>query len=195
VDARRWLLLLGLLLAVAAVARDRAAIDAGERAELRDHLERTIASSSSFEDRFAAEVWLLDMSTRMAKFIEDPEERLAILQAVHREARAADLKPDLVLGLIEIESRFDRFAVSRAGAQGLMQVMPFWRDELGRPDDNLTDIDTNLRYGCHILQFYLEKERGHLYKALARYNGSVGQTWYPELVMNAWQSRWLAGDL
>jgi soluble lytic murein transglycosylase-like protein len=188
-------LLVLLTTSIGALCADRAHIAADERAELRRHLEKTIASSASFEDRFDAEVWLLDMSTRLERFVKDPAERLAILKAIHREARAANLQPDLVLGLIEVESHFDRYAVSSAGAQGLMQVMPFWRKELGRDEDNLTDIDTNLRYGCHILQFYLEKEKGQMYKALARYNGSVGKTWYPERVMNAWQAHWQAGSL
>jgi soluble lytic murein transglycosylase-like protein len=188
--------ILTLVLASASVlSADRANIAADEREELRRHLEQTIASSESFDDRFAAEVWLLDMSTRLEKFVKDPEERLAILTAVHREANAAGLQADLVLGLMEVESHFDRFAVSSAGAQGLMQVMPFWRKELGRDEDNLTDIDTNLRYGCHILQFYLAKENGHMSRALARYNGSVGKTWYPERVMDAWQAHWQAGEL
>lgn len=194
---RPWhrLLLASLLLACAAAAADRSTLSGQERAELRAYLEQTIASAPSFKDKYAAEVWLVDMENRLRPYVEDPLERLAILQAVHREARASGLKPDLVLGLIEVESRFDRFAVSRVGAQGLMQVMPFWREELGRSEDNLTDIDTNLRYGCHILQFYLQKENGNLSRALARYNGSLGQTWYPERVMGAWQDRWLAGDL
>ena len=166
-----------------------------EQEELRTFLEQSISDSSSFQDRFDAEVWLVDMSGRLSRIIKNHEERLDLLTAIHRESRAADLKPDLVLALIEIESRFDPYAVSRAGAQGLMQVMPFWKNEIGRPDDNLTDVDTNLRYGCRILQFYLQKERGNLSKALARYNGSVGKTWYPELVMTAWQRYWYAGDL
>src|SRR5690606_13423552 len=116
-------------------------------------------------------------------------ERLRLLQAIHREARAAGLKPDLVLALIEVESGFDPFAISSAGAQGLMQVMPFWKKEIGRPDDNLTDIATNLRYGCQILKFYMEREKGNWMPALARYNGSYGQYWYPQRVMDAWRAR------
>jgi soluble lytic murein transglycosylase-like protein len=166
-----------------------------EQVELRQFLEQTIRDSASFEDRYDAEVWLVDMSARLSRFIDDTAERLELLKAVHREARAAELKPDLVLALIQVESRFDRYAISRVGAQGLMQVMPFWKDEIGRPSDNLTEVDTNLRYGCRILQFYLAREKGNLSKALARYNGSVGKTWYSELVMNAWFDYWIAGDL
>jgi soluble lytic murein transglycosylase-like protein len=166
-----------------------------EQAELRSFLEQAINDSDSFEDRYDAEVWLVDMSARLHRYLDDATERLVLLKAVHREARAADLKPDLVLALIQIESRFDQYAVSRVGAQGLMQVMPFWKNEIGRPTDNLTELDTNLRYGCRILQFYLAREKGNLSKALARYNGSVGKTWYSELVMDAWYDYWIAGDL
>ena len=160
------------------------------QAELRTFLKSTISQADSFDDRFEAEVWLIDMSGRLKRFIKDPKTRLQILRSIHREATKANLKPDLVLALIEVESHFDNFAISRAGAQGLMQVMPFWKKEIGRPDDNLTDIDTNLSYGCRILQFYLKKEKGNWMNALARYNGSYGQYWYPERVMNAWKRRW-----
>lgn len=183
-----------LSLATLPVQANTAAPDP-EQAELRSFLEQTINDSESFQDRYDAEVWLVDMSGRLERYLKDPAERLDLLRSVHREATAAELKPDLVLALIQIESRFDQYAVSRVGAQGLMQVMPFWKNEIGRPSDNLTDRDTNLRYGCRILQFYLQRENGHLAKALARYNGSVGKTWYSELVMDAWYGYWIAGDL
>ena len=96
----------------------------------------------------------------------------------------------LVLALINVESNFDRFAISYAGARGLMQIMPFWLDEIGRPDDNLFHIKTNLRFGCTILRHYLDRERGDLTKALARYNGSVGRRVYPDKVMNRLSGRW-----
>ncbi len=163
--------------------------------ELRAHLISTVNQTDSFRDRFDAEVWLLGMSSRLQRYLKDPRQRFKLLQAIHKAATQADLPPDLVLAVIQIESRFDRFAVSRVGAQGLMQVMPFWKKEIGRPEDNLTDTETNLRYGCHILQFYLKKEKGNLAKALARYNGSYGKTWYSELVMVAWQRSWSSGRL
>jgi soluble lytic murein transglycosylase-like protein len=167
---------------------------ADTQTELRKFLKSTITKADSFEDRFDAEVWLVDMSGRLTPFIKDPRQRLELLRAVHREASKADLKPDLVLALIEIESRFDNYAISSAGAQGLMQVMPFWKKEIGRPDDNLTDINTNLSYGCRILQFYLQKEKGNWMHALARYNGSYGKYWYPERVMDAWRKRWFVNE-
>ena len=100
------------------------------------------------------------------------------------------MDPDLVLAVMQVESRFDRFAVSSAGAQGLMQVMPFWRREIGRPQDNLTQIETNVRYGTAILGHYLSVSRGDLIDALARYNGSRGRLNYPELVIYAYRARW-----
>lgn len=158
--------------------------------ELRELLQRTVAEADSFHDRFDAEVWLLDMSTRLARYVPDAEERLSLLRLVHREASKADLRPDLVLALIHAESHFDRFAISSAGAQGMMQIMPFWKAELGRPQDNLTDNATNLRYGCTILSFYLRKENGNLSRALARYNGSLGQHHYPTKVIGFWHDFW-----
>jgi soluble lytic murein transglycosylase-like protein len=169
--------------------------DEQERAEMRVFLKSAIDKSDSFADRFDAEVWLLDMSTRLAPFIPNTEERLDLLRAIHREAKRAQLKPDLVLALIQVESKFDRYAVSRAGAQGLMQVMPFWKNEIGHAEDNLTDTATNLRYGCQILKYYMQKESGSWMNALARYNGSYGKLWYPTRVMDAWRDRWYAGDL
>ncbi|MGH8352705.1 MAG: transglycosylase SLT domain-containing protein [Pseudomonas sp.] len=158
--------------------------------ELRDLLQRTVAAADSFQDRFDAEVWLLDMSTRLRRYLPDAAERLTLLKLVHHEASKAGLKPDLVLALIHAESRFDRFAISVVGAQGMMQVMPFWKAELGRPQDNLTDNATNLRYGCTILSYYLKKEDGNLSRALARYNGSLGQNRYPAKVIGLWQDFW-----
>ncbi|TCO77291.1 lytic transglycosylase domain-containing protein [Chromatocurvus halotolerans] len=172
-----------------------AAADVGDTAALRRFLESTIARSDSFRDRFAAEVWLVDMSTRLSAFISSPEQRLQLLNLIHQAALRSDLPPELVLAVIEVESAFNRFAVSRAGAQGLMQVMPFWRREIGRPDDNLTDNPTNLDYGCRILQFYRDREDGDLHRALAAYNGSSGTRRYSNKVYRAWQQRWRTGPL
>lgn len=166
-----------------------------DKPELRDFLKSTIQEANSFEDRFDAEVWLVDMSNRLKPFIKDPKERLELLKHIHFYAKQADLKPDIVLALIQVESAFNQYAVSRVGAQGLMQVMPFWKNEIGRPTDNLTDVKTNLSYGCRILQFYLKKEKGHLANALARYNGSYGKYWYSERVLDAWKNRWFTHEL
>jgi len=158
--------------------------------ELRQLLMTTIADSDSFNDRYDAEVWLVSKRDNMAKFIRDPGQRMDTLKRIHRAAKQADLSPEIVLALIEVESGFNRYAISRVGAQGMMQVMPFWKNEIGRPDDNLTDLDTNLRYGCTILKHYLKRAKGHLPEALARYNGSYGKLWYPRRVMAAWEKHW-----
>jgi len=158
--------------------------------ELKTRLQEAIADTKSFDDRFTATVWLTDMALRLQKRVPDSAERVAILQAVHEEAQRADLPPELVLAVIDVESAFDRFAISVAGARGLMQVMPFWLDELDQPDANLFDIRTNLRMGCTILRYYLDMEDGELSPALARYNGSLGKTWYPERVLGRLSSRW-----
>lgn len=158
--------------------------------ELRNRLIKAIERADSFQDRFDAEVWLLDMSTRLEKRLPNPKERLNILRTVHREATRNKLHPELVLAVIDIESRFDRFAISKSGAQGLMQIMPFWLNEIGHPDDNLTEIDTNLRMGCTILKYYIDKENGDLKRALARYNGSLGKVKYPNKVLKTLRENW-----
>lgn len=158
--------------------------------ELRQRLIHAIQHSSSFEDRFHAEVWLLDMSNRLKIRIENVDTRLKLLRSIHREATRAELPPELVIAVIDIESRFDHFAISRSGAQGLMQVMPFWLDEIGQKNDNLMDIDTNLRMGCTILKYYLDMEKGHIRRALARYNGSLGRWVYPDKVIKVLNRHW-----
>lgn len=157
--------------------------------ELRRLLKSTIEQADSFEDRFDAEVWLLSMSGRLEPFVNDPEQRLDLLRKIHRAATRAELQPSVVLAVIEVESAFDHYAVSHAGAQGIMQVMPFWKNEIGRPNDNLIDLETNLKYGCTILKHYIRKANGHLAEALSRYNGSYGSYRYAVKVMDAWD-RW-----
>ncbi|MTI14769.1 lytic transglycosylase domain-containing protein [Sansalvadorimonas verongulae] len=158
---------------------------------MRAYLEQTISQADSFDDVYAAEVWLVDMSLRLERFIRNPEDRLKLLKVVHRESSRVGLQPELILAVIHTESTFNRFAVSSAGAQGLMQIMPFWRRELGREDDNLIELETNIRYGTTILSYYLKREKGNLSRALARYNGSLGKTWYPERVMTRWERFWV----
>jgi soluble lytic murein transglycosylase-like protein len=158
--------------------------------KLRALLQEAILSDSGFQDRFDAEVWLLDMSNRLARFVEDPETRVTILKFVHYEATRANLAPELVLALIEVESHFDEFAISVAGARGLMQIMPFWLDEIKLSDKNLFKIRTNLRMGCTILRYYLNIESDNLTRALARYNGSLGKYTYPNKVIKALNKHW-----
>ena len=157
---------------------------------LRQILTEAINSSESFDDRFHAEVWLLDMSNRLKRFVKDEETRLAMLKQIHLEATRSDLQPELVLALIEVESHFDTYAISKSGAQGMMQIMPFWLDEIGRPNDNLIDMKNNLRMGCTILKYYMDMEKNNLHKALARYNGSAGSKVYSNKVLKALQYHW-----
>jgi len=178
--------LLALSATVPAAAQTAPEVDQA----LRERLIAAASEAPSFDDRFHAEVWLTDMSSRLAAKVPDHEERLAILKTAHQEAARVDLPPELVLAVIDIESNFDRFALSYAGARGLMQVMPFWLKEIGRPEDNLFEIATNLRYGCTILRYYYDMEGGRLFPALARYNGSRGKRWYPDLVMGRLSSKW-----
>jgi soluble lytic murein transglycosylase-like protein len=130
------------------------------------------------------------MSGRLAKRMPNQENRLEFLRAVHYEAKRAGLDPQLVLGLIQVESGFKKYAVSSAGARGYMQVMPFWVKLIGGRSDNLFHLRMNLRYGCTILKHYLDIEKGDLFRALGRYNGSLGRAEYPDAVRAAWERYW-----
>jgi hypothetical protein len=134
--------------------------------------------------------WLAEMSHRLEKRVPDPKTRKELLTTIHYEATRAGLDPQLVLGLIHVESRFKRYALSKAGARGYMQVMPFWVEAIGNREDDLFHMRTNLRYGCTILRHYLNLEKGNLFLALGRYNGSRGKSEYPDLVHAAWQKQW-----
>ena len=134
--------------------------------------------------------WLTQMSVRLARKMPNDKERIDFLKTVRYEATRAGLDPQLVLGLIQVESGFNKYAVSPAGARGYMQVMPFWVKLIGGRNDNLFHIRANLRYGCTILRHYLDIEKGDLYRALGRYNGSLGQPEYPNLVRAAWERQW-----
>ena len=157
---------------------------------LRQRLAIAMAEQGTVPDRFTAEVWLTDMSTRLKRRIPDADRRLHLLETVYYEATRVKLPPELVLALIDVESNFDRFAISNAGAEGLMQVMPFWVKLIGRPRDNLFHLRTNLRYGCVILRHYLDVEKGNYFRALGRYNGTLGKADYPDRVLKAWRGRW-----
>jgi len=157
--------------------------------ELRALLKQAAAETDSFSDHFDAEVWLTDMSRRLEKRVPDPRFRVELLKAVHYEATRAGLSPEVVLSVIDVESGFNPFAISSAGAQGLMQVMPFWLKEIGRSGDNLFRVPINLRFGCTILKFYLVKEKNNLFAALKRYNGTRAKA-YPLRVDRALKTRW-----
>jgi soluble lytic murein transglycosylase-like protein len=158
--------------------------------ELLALLKQTVEQSDSFVDQYDAEVWLMSKHEPLKRFIKDDQERMNLLRRIHYAATQAGLQPEVVLALIEVESAFNQYAVSSAGAQGMMQVMPFWKHEIGHSQDNLIDLDTNLKYGCTILKHYMKRANGRLMDALARYNGSYGQYWYPRRVMTALEKNW-----
>ena len=163
---------------------------------VRSLLHRSVSDQAApklaFASEYEANAWLNSMSRRLEKRVPDAAFRMDFLKTVHYEATRAGLDPKMVLGLIEVESGFRKYAVSSAGARGYMQVMPFWVKEIGAREHNLFHLRTNLRYGCTILRHYLDMERGDLYRALGRYNGSLGKPEYPNLVRAAWHKYWLA---
>jgi len=163
-------------------------------ASVRAVMQRAVADQASPKLAFAsqqeAQFWLGEMSERLKNKMPNAEARREFLSTVHYEAVRAGLDPHLVLSLIEVESAFNKYAVSRVGARGYMQVMPFWVKSIGNREHNLFHLRINLRYGCTILRHYLDMERGDLYRALGRYNGSLGQAEYPNLVKTAWHKRW-----
>ena len=147
-------------------------------------------STLTFSTQEEGNAWLTEMSQRLKKRIPDTDYREDFLRTVHYEASRAGLDPQMVLGLIQVESGFKKYALSAVGARGFMQVMPFWVRSIGAGDHNLFLLRTNLRYGCTILRHYLDIERGDLYRALGRYNGSLGQPQYPNMVLGAWHKNW-----
>jgi len=157
---------------------------------LREKLQAALLEPLAFEDRFEAEVWLTDMAGRLARKVPDPGERVEILTTVHREATRVGLPPEMILAVIDVESGFQRYAVSRGNAQGLMQIMRFWLTELDRPGFALLNIQENVRMGCTILRHYYDLENGNWTRALARYNGSLGRREYPDLVFERLRTRW-----
>ncbi len=158
--------------------------------ELRGVIAAAMQPSACFEDKYDRAVWLAYMDPRLGRYVKDPAEREQILHSVHCEARRVEIPPELVLAVMDVESRFDRYAVSSAGAVGLMQVMPFWPGELGMSNAQLVRIGDNVRMGTTILGYYLRKERGNYQRALQRYNGSLGRPNYSDLVIDRLVSRW-----
>ncbi|MBU1237751.1 MAG: lytic transglycosylase domain-containing protein [Gammaproteobacteria bacterium] len=163
-------------------------------ASVQAALHAAVADRTSPEPIFPSEqekyAWMAEMSRRLTKRIPDKRARLGFLKSVYYEAQRAGLDPQLVLGLIQVESNFKKYAVSRAGARGYMQVMPFWVKLIGNGDHDLFHLRTNLRFGCTILRHYLDIEKGNLYRALGRYNGSLGAPAYPNRVRAAWENQW-----
>ncbi|WP_404377568.1 lytic transglycosylase domain-containing protein [Vreelandella aquamarina] len=180
-SVNRWLLA-GSLLAAAPLAQSAA------EPPLRPTLEGAYQQTPYHQ--WQLQQWRSRMDAPLSRFIAEPEQRRTLLTRLYQEAKLAGLPPELILALIQVESAFDADAISSAGAVGLMQIMPFWVEELGLPMDDLTEPNRNLRYGCTILAHYLAVERGDFTRALARYNGSLGKTWYPERVLKAWRDHW-----
>ena len=167
-----------------------ASVKAGLHIKVSDKAVSYQKFISVFSSKKQGDAWLAAMSKRLEKRIPNPKKRINFLMTVYFEARRAGLDPQLILGIIQVESGFRKYAVSRAGAHGYMQVMPFWRKLIGIPNHNLFHLRINLRYGCTILRHYLVIEKGNYFRALGRYNGSLGKAAYPNLVKNAWHSNW-----
>jgi len=170
-------------------AQQEEALAASVQAALQHSVADQAPEQAAFSNTEEANLWLGAMSGRLAKRIPDHTRRLEFLNAVHYEASRAGLDPQLILGLIEVESGFHKYAVSKTGARGYMQIMPFWTRLIGTPEHNLFHLRMNLRYGCTILRHYLDIEQGNLFRALGRYNGSLGKAEYPNRVRASWQ-RW-----
>lgn len=185
-----------LLAGVAALASGAVRADQQLDPELKSVVSHAIKQAECFSDRHDSAVWYKLMEPRLRRIVRDETERLEILKVVYCEAHRAGearLPPGLVMAVIDTESRFDRWAVSRAGAVGLMQVMPFWPEQLGMRRHELTRVGPNIRMGCAILRHYLKRERNNVAKALARYNGSFGRRDYSDKVINRW-TRWNGAD-
>jgi soluble lytic murein transglycosylase-like protein len=171
--------------------------DAQRDPELRGIVQQAIQSAPCFADKYDSDVWFKLQEPRLRRLVKDPDERVQILETAYCEANRPDehpLPPGLIMAVMDVESAFNRWAVSASGAVGLMQVMPFWPDKLGMKRFQLTQVQENMRMGCAILRFYLQKEHNDWRKALARYNGSVGNRKYPDLVITRWTTRWNGAD-
>jgi soluble lytic murein transglycosylase-like protein len=189
----RWAVCLALLGAHGAAfagAQVYEPLAASVQAALSKAVSDRAPRATAFGSKLDEVNWLSAMSQRLNRRIRDHRSRIAFLKSVHYEASRAGLDPQLVLGLIQVESGFRKYAVSRAGARGYMQVMPFWVKLIGAKGDNLFDMRKNIRYGCTILRHYLDIENGDLYRALGRYNGSLGKPAYPRAVEAAWKGQW-----
>jgi len=190
----RTLAALGALLVL--VAALPAAADQQMDPELQAVVAQAIAEKACFADEYDSAVWYRLMEPRLRNLVKEKDERIDILRQVYCETHrsgAARLQPGLVMAVIAVESRFDRWAVSRAGAVGLMQVMPFWPERLGMRRYQLVHVEPNVRMGCAILRYYLSAAHNDVRHALARYNGSPGKRDYPDLVLTQW-THWAGAD-
>jgi soluble lytic murein transglycosylase-like protein len=187
---------LAALVAAAALAAAPCALGGAQQYEVLSASVRA-SMANALNDRGSVDfkdldtrAWVRGMTRRVIARFPDEEAARQFLALVRYESMRAGLDPHLVLAVIDVESKFRKYAVSKSGARGLMQVMPFWVREIGGPADNLFRERTNLRYGCTILRHYLDRERGNMANALGRYNGSLGQADYPNRVLRAWKERW-----
>lgn len=189
----------GVGMAVVAAALPRVARGGAQREEtlsddvasvMRHAVDTVNPARLVFANATDGQRWLNEMAARLARFVPDEYGRKRLLTHIQYESVRAGLDVQLILGLIEVESAFRQYAISQAGARGLMQVMPFWQRHIGRAHHNLFDVRTNLRYGCTILRHYRNVEQGNMTRALARYNGSLGRSVYSDAVIGAWQRRW-----
>ena len=194
-----------LLIAFAAAAALRAAAattpapapGAQQDPELRTVVQQAMHSTNCFDDQFDSAVWYKLMEPKLRPYMSNHDERVALLRTVYCEthrAGAAPLPPGLVLAVLDVESRFDRWAVSSAGAVGLMQVMPFWPEQLGMRRSELVAMEANIRMGCAILRHYLDTEHHDVRRALGRYNGSTRSREYPDRVVTRWTRYWNGAD-
>ena len=189
--ARRALAVLWLALLCAPARADQQ-----RDAALGPVVQRAISQAQCFADRYDAAVWYTLMTPRLTRFVPDPAVRMAILQQVYCETHRtgeAKLPPGLVMAVMQVESDFNRWAVSSAGAVGLMQVMPYWPMKLGMKGWELVHVAPNIRMGCAILRFYLQYTHNDVRLALEKYNGSVGHPEYPDRVLTDWE-RWSGAD-
>lgn len=189
----RWMLAVALVsvsCATLAGGQKEEALSASARASLQKSLADTAVSRTAFSNPADEQAWLNDMSRRLERRMPDQSERMEFLTTLHWEASRAGIDPQMLLGLIQVESGFRKYAVSPVGARGFTQVMPFWAKSIGTADHNLFQLRTNLRYGALILRHYIDIERGDLFRALGRYNGSLGRPEYPNLVVGAWKRNW-----
>lgn len=184
---------LGFSLSAWAGAQKYEPLAASVKARMSKAVSDAAVNSAIYERDPYLRAWVDEMSDRLSRYVPDEEFRLDLIKTAHYEATRAGLDPELVLGLMEVESGFRKYAVSSVGARGFMQIMPFWTDLIGAREHNLFHLRTNLRYGCTILRHYLDIERGDLYRALGRYNGSLGQPEYPSAVYAAWRKHWTYG--
>jgi soluble lytic murein transglycosylase-like protein len=188
---RIWLFISLALLAssVFAGAQQNETISASLRSLLQKEISDQASSLEAFASKEEQSQWLNQLIRPLSALMKQAQTREEFLLAVHYEAKRAGLDPLMVIGLIEVESGFRKYAISSAGARGFMQVMPFWMAKIGDSKANLFHLRTNLRFGCTILRYYLKQENNDLFRALGRYNGSLGAAAYPNMVVGAWK-RW-----